>query len=231
MSPTVLLFDIDGTLVASDGVGRRSVNRAFARAHGREDACSGFRFDGLTDRLIARIGLQAIGVAPTVEAIDAFLAIYLEELQAELLAADPHGYRVHPGVPQAIEQAFSRGMAIGLGTGNVLEGARLKLERVGLFQHFSFGGYGSDHEIRVDLIRTGAERGAEKLGCPLSDCRVVIIGDTPKDVDAARGIGAESLGVGTGSFTADQLRSHGATYAFDDLAAPGALAALFGERG
>lgn len=227
--PTVLLFDIDGTLVTTGGVGRRAIERAFERAHGRADACSLIRFDGMTDRSITRLGLTAIGVTPTDEAIANLLAIYLGELKAELALATPEIYRVHVGVPEALAAARQRGMRIGLGTGNLEDGARLKLERVGLYHHFGFGGFGSDHELRVELIRVGAERGARQLGLPLEACRVVVIGDTPKDVDAARGIGAESLGVGTASFTAQQLLEHGATYAFDSLQSPGALAALLGD--
>jgi len=226
--PTVLLFDIDGTLVTTGGVGRRAVERAFGRQHGRPEACSQIRFDGMTDRSITRLGLEAIGVHPSDEAIEALLATYVAELQAELRISTREQYRVHSGVHEAIAAAAERGMALGLGTGNIEEGARLKLEHVDLYRHFSFGGFGSDHELRVELIRRGAERGAAQLGRPLVECRVLVIGDTPKDVDAARGIGAESLGVGTGSFTAQQLREHGATYAFDDLAAPGALNALLG---
>ena len=226
--PTVLLFDIDGTLVTTGGVGRRAVERAFARRHGRPEACSLVRFDGMTDRSITRLGLQAIGVEPSDATIDALLATYLRELEDELRLSTPETYRVHAGVHTAIEAAAQRGMALGLGTGNVQEGARLKLEHVDLYRHFSFGGFGSDHELRVELIRHGAERGARQLQRPLAECRVLVIGDTPKDVDAARGIGAESLGVGTGSFSAQQLLEHGATYAFDDLAAPGALEALLG---
>jgi phosphoglycolate phosphatase len=227
--PTVLLFDIDGTLVTTGGVGRRAVERAFQRAHGRADACSLIRFDGMTDRSITRLGLEAIGVNPTDVAIEALLDIYLGELQAELLLSTPETYRVHVGVPEALAAASARGMLLGLGTGNLERGARLKLEHVGLYHHFDFGGFGSDHELRVELIRTGAERGAQRLGLPVSACRVVVIGDTPKDIDAARGIGAESIGVGTASFSAEQLRQHGATHAFDDLLAPGALTALLGD--
>lgn len=227
--PTVLLFDIDGTLVTTGGVGRRAVDRAFERAHGRADACSLIRFDGMTDRSITRLGLEAIGVSPTDQAIDQLLDIYLGELEAELKLSTPEQYRVHVGVHEALAAASARGMAMGLGTGNLEQGARLKLEHVDLYRHFSFGGFGSDHELRVELIRVGAERGARQLGKPVSECRVVVIGDTPKDVDAARGIGAESIGVGTASFSAQQLLEHGATYAFDDLAAPGALAALLGD--
>jgi phosphoglycolate phosphatase len=188
------------------------------------------RFDGMTDRSITRLGLQAIGVEATDECIDALLEVYVAELADELLRASREHYRVHQGVHEAISAARERRMAIGLGTGNIQRGAQLKLEHVGLYRHFSFGGFGNDHELRVELIRKGAERGAALLEQPLEACRVVVIGDTPKDVDAALGIGAESIGVGTGSYSAEQLRAHGATHAFDDLAAPGALAALLGDR-
>lgn len=227
--PTILLFDIDGTLVTTGGAGRRALERAFERRHGRADACSSIRFDGMTDRSITRLALQAIGLEASEADIDALLELYIAELAAELRRSSPDNYRVHVGVEQALEAARERGMAVGLGTGNVVTGARLKLEHVGLYQHFAFGGFGSDHELRVELIRKGAERGAVSLGQPLRECRVVVIGDTPKDVDAARGIGAEALGVGTGSFNAAQLLAHGASYAFDDLQSPGALAALLGD--
>jgi phosphoglycolate phosphatase-like HAD superfamily hydrolase len=225
----VLLFDIDGTLITAGGVGRRAFARTFQRLHGRPDACALIRFDGMTDRATTRLGLQAIGVDATEASIDAFLASYIGDLQAELSLSTPETYRVHVGVPEALIAAAARGLALGLGTGNIVEGARLKLEHVGLYHHFGFGGFGSDHELRVELIRRGAERGAEKLGQPLARCRVVVIGDTPKDIDAARGIGAESIGVGTGSFSAAQLLEHGADRAFDDLSAAGALAALLGD--
>jgi phosphoglycolate phosphatase-like HAD superfamily hydrolase len=212
--------------VTTGGVGRRAVERAFERQHGRADACSLIRFDGMTDRSIARLGLEAIGVTPTDEAIEAILATYVGELKDELRLSPAGQYRVHAGIEAALRAAAERGMAQGLGTGNIALGARLKLEHVGLYRHFDFGGFGCDHELRVELIRLGAARGAERLGVAVEACRVVIIGDTPKDVDAARGIGAECIGVGTGSYNAEQLLEHGATYAFADLTAPGALAAL-----
>jgi phosphoglycolate phosphatase len=225
----VVLFDIDGTLVTTGGVGRRAFERAFERAHGRSDAVALLRFDGGTDRGITRLALDAIGVAATAANIDAVLSAYLDELRADLRLSTPETYRVLPGVPEALGAARERGLALGLGTGNLEAGARLKLEHVGLYQHFGFGGFGSDHELRLELIRIGAERGARSLGRTLHSCRLVVIGDTPKDIDAARGVGAECIGVGTGSFTAAQLRDHGATCAFDDLTAPGALAALLGD--
>jgi phosphoglycolate phosphatase len=229
MKPTVLLFDVDGTLVTTGGVGRRALELAFERAHGRRDACSGFRFDGMTDRAIVRGGLLALGLPPSSASIDAVLASYLDVLKEEVAAAPAETYRVHVGICDVLDAASARRhFALGLGTGNVREGARIKLERVRLFARFGFGGFGCDDEDRTGLLRRGAERGAAALGVPLSDARVVVIGDTPKDVAAAKGIGAEAVGVGTGSFSAADLVAAGASCAFPSLAVPGALEAVLG---
>ena len=162
MTPTVLLFDIDGTLVTTGGVGRRALEQAFDQAYGRKDACAHFSFGGMTDRAIARQGLAAIDVEPTPERIEALLALYVRELEAEVARADMRRYLVHRGVPEALAAAEARGagFAMGLGTGNIREGARVKLQRVGLHERFRFGGFGCDHEDRPTLIRHGAERGA-----------------------------------------------------------------------
>jgi phosphoglycolate phosphatase-like HAD superfamily hydrolase len=228
MAPTILLFDVDGTLVTTGGAGRRALERVFERCFGRGDACS-FRLDGMTDRAIVRAGLVTIGKKGTEAEIDFVLGEYVQVLEDEVAKADLANYRLHLGIEAALNAAAGRGdFAIGLGTGNIREGARVKLSRVGIYDRFAFGGFGCDHEDRVELIRCGARRGAERLGESLEACRVVVIGDTPKDVAAASGIGAESIGVGTGQFSAEQLKAVGATAAFPNLAAPGALAVLLG---
>jgi phosphoglycolate phosphatase-like HAD superfamily hydrolase len=227
MRPTVFLFDVDGTLVTTGGAGRRALERVFAHCFDREDACS-FRLDGMTDRAIVRAGLGSIGIAATEPDIDAVLSDYLRILEEEVAKVDASQYRLHPGIQEALDAAHGRAeIALGLGTGNIREGARVKLSRVGIYDRFAFGGFGCDHENRVELIRCGAQRGAELLGRSPRDCRTVVIGDTPKDVAAAQGIGAESIGVGTGRFSAAELLASGATVAFPDLSAPGALDALF----
>jgi phosphoglycolate phosphatase len=224
--PTVLLFDVDGTLVSTAGAGRRAIERTFAEIYGRGDACRSFRFDGMTDFGIVRLALKALGLEPTAQAAQEIFRVYVKVLEEEVRLADAGRYRVHPGICEAIARCRELGLAVGLGTGNIREGARVKLERVGLFDQFAFGGFGNDSEDRVELIRLGAERGALRLGLRRDECRVVVIGDTPKDVAAARAIGAESLGVGTGSFCPAELLGSGATFAFPDLEAPGALDAL-----
>ena len=228
MKPTVLLFDIDGTLITTGGAGRRAMERAFEDAHQRSDALATIRLDGMTDRLIARLGLTAIGVEATDATIDALLAAYLRGLSEEVARIEAARYRLHLGMLAAVDAAHARGHAVGLGTGNLREGARVKLERVDVWHRFGFGGFGDDHEDRAALIRRGAERGAATLGVPLEAARVVIIGDTPKDVAAAQAMGAESIGVATGNFTAEQLLAAGATRSFASLAEPGAIDALLG---
>jgi phosphoglycolate phosphatase len=231
MRPTVLLFDIDGTLVTTGGAGRRAISRSFEKLHGRLDACDSFSLSGMTDRAIVRTALGLIGVEPTTAAIDAVIAGYLSFLDDEVKRTDERQYFVHAGMREAVDESLARtGVAVGLGTGNVRAGARLKLERVGIYEHFAFGGFGCDHEDRVELIRHGAKCGAQHLGAPLEECRVVVIGDTPKDVAAAKGIGAVCIGVGTGNFTPQALKDSGADFAFPDLTASGALEALLLDR-
>lgn len=227
MRPTVLLFDIDGTLITTGGVGRQALKLAFERRYGRTDVVT-FPLDGMTDRRIARMGIEAIGETVSDAAIDEILSLYLDVLEEQVKLADPTRYRLHTGMTEAIAHARDHGCGIGLGTGNIREGARIKLSRVGVFDSFAFGGFGSDAEERVEIIRHGAERGARHLGAKLADCRVVVIGDTPKDVAAAKGIGAECIGVGTGSFGADALLACGATFAFNSLSEVGALEAIVG---
>ena len=232
MRPTILLFDIDGTLVTTPGVGRRALDRAFLARYGRDAGLAGRSFLGRTDRAIVRAGLAAIEEAVIGDAaeaaIDAVLADYVVLLADEVARVE--GFHLHPGVANALEAAAEHPRtALGLGTGNVREGARVKLERVGVDHLFGFGGFGCDHEDRGEILRLGAGRGAERLGVPLARCRVVVIGDTPLDVAAARAIAAESLAVATGRHAAEDLRESGATHVFDDLAAPGALSVLLGR--
>jgi len=231
MRPTVLLFDIDGTLIDNAGSGRRAMDLAFHGLHQRRDACDSFSMSGMTDQAIVRKALELIGAPATPEAISAVIDSYLQHLAQEVHRVTDTHYRLHAGMREAVDSALARaGFAVGLGTGNVREGARIKLERVGIHDRFSFGGFGCDHENRVELIRHGARTGAAQLGVSVEACRVVVIGDTPKDVDAAKGIGAVCIGVGTGHYTPEQLLAAGADHAFADFTAREALATLLGEH-
>lgn len=221
---TVYLFDVDGTLISSGGAARGALELAFERLHGSREAC-GFSFAGMTDRAIFRRGLVEIGVEPSAERIDALIALYLSLVDEFFAKAD--SFKVHPGVREVLDHLGTLDeVAIGLGTGNVEEGAFKKLRKVDLDGYFSFGGYGSDAEDRAELLRIGAQRGAAQLGRDLDQCRVVVIGDTRRDVHAAHAIGAECVAVTTGGNGRRTLEAAQADFIFRDLAQPCALEAL-----
>jgi phosphoglycolate phosphatase len=223
--PAVFLFDIDGTLLLTGGAGRRAFEGAFVRVCERDDACSHFSFAGMTDRAIARAGLVAIGREPEPAVMDRLIDAYLEGLATEVAASD--GYTIMPGVRETVRTLRERtSFAVGLGTGNVRRGAMIKLARGDLQQAFDFGGFGCDAENRAALLLLGARRGAERLGRDVEECRVVVVGDTPRDVAAALAIGAECVGVGTGGIHPAELLRLGATAAFANLAEAGAVDAL-----
>jgi phosphoglycolate phosphatase len=225
MTPTILLFDIDGTLLYGGGAGRRAVARVFGEQFARREVFDDVRFHGMTDRAIVRGGLLRAGLEADEAAIDAICAAYLAALADEVpRSAD---FRVMPGAATVLDAIAGRpGLAVGLGTGNLREGARIKLEHARLYHHFAFGGFGCDAEDRAELLRIGAERGARRLGRVLADCRIIVVGDTPKDVAAAQAIGARSLTVETSGFKSADLLAAGATWAFPDLTADGVLPAL-----
>jgi phosphoglycolate phosphatase len=198
---------------------------AFADLYARPDAFAGLAFAGMTDRAIVRHGIVTATGACDEAAIDRALDAYLARLEGEL--ARTEGYVVFPGVADVLARVTrEQGVAVGLGTGNVRRGAYAKLARGGLDASFSFGGFGCDAEDRSELLRAGARRGAEALGAPMDECRVVVIGDTPRDVVAARGIGAACVGVGTGGHAPATLLELGATAAFATLEEPDVLDVL-----
>ena len=221
---TILLFDIDGTLLLTGGAGRRSFERAFKEVTGRPDALSGFSFGGMTDRGIARAGLSALGREPDDALVEQLFEHYLAALADELTTSN---YTIMPGVLDVLSSLSGlHGVAVGLGTGNLRRGAEAKLRRGELWDLFGFGGFGCDHEERSELLRRGAERGAASLDCTPSECRVVVVGDTVRDVTAAQAIGAICIGVETGGVTRDVLSAAGAHAVYKDLTDRGVLDSL-----
>lgn len=224
---TVALFDIDGTLMTTGGAGRRAMRAAFGEVVDAPHALDDVKLGGKTDPMILREGLEVIGRAYDAALVEQILERYLERLEAEV-ARSP-GYHVFDGVLTILDHAHALNAAVGLGTGNVERGAQVKLARGALNDRFAFGGFGSDAEDRTELIRAGAERGAARLGRLLSECRVIVIGDTPRDVRAAHGIGAVCLAVATGGYDVSALQKAGADLVVERLDDPRALAFLEGR--
>ena len=229
MTPRILLFDIDGTLIGSGGAGRRALERAVAEACGLDAVSAAFSFAGGTDPAIFRRLLADCGVEPTEAALARTFDVYLEILREEIASAE--NFLVYPGMEDALETLAAQDpetVAVGLGTGNIEAGARIKLARADLNRHFPFGGFGSDAEDRPALLRAGALRGAARLGRAPEECDVLVIGDTPLDVAAAHAIGARCLAVATGGATRAELAAAGPDALVGSMAESGALDALLG---
>jgi phosphoglycolate phosphatase len=227
MRSTIVLFDIDGTLIDAGGAGRASMELAFEEVAGRRDVGS-FPYGGMTDLAIARQGLRAAGKDEPAH-VERLLARYLHHLEHHV--ARTERFRVLPGVGAMLDRLDQEAhLEVGLGTGNLMRGAELKLRRGALWERFAFGGFGSDHEERPVLLSHGVERGRARLAARRREdpARVVVVGDTPKDVAAAHAIGAICVAVATGHFSAAALTPTGADLVVDSLDDPRALAAILG---
>jgi len=232
----VLLFDIDGTLVDAGGAGRRALEKALEAHLGafvrpQKEFLAGVRLDGMTDRLIVREATMAAG-HPYDEALcDRILDSYGDELERGI--ADT-GYRVLPGVEDLLCELRNRDIVFGLCTGNILRGARIKLSRGGLDRYFRFRandihGFGSDGEARERIIEAALHRASERLGRRILPKEALIVGDTPRDIAAARSTGCPVLAVATGRFGVEALRAEGANHVVPSLEGAGVTAFMLGN--
>lgn len=219
----LILFDIDGTLLWTDGAGRRAIHRALVDEMGTAGPIDGYRFDGKTDPQIVRELMEMAG-HPDHQSDDRITAVcrrYVELLTTEL-AKPTQTTKVYPGIKDllaALEPYEADGRAlVGLLTGNVEHGAALKLRSAGLDpSRFVVGAFGSDSHRRADLPAVAAERAAQRTGRRFTGADLVIVGDTPDDVACARPMGARTVAVATGFYDTRALLAAGATHAFQDL--------------
>lgn len=225
----LFLFDIDGTILSTNGAAKRAFHRAMLEVFDGAGPIEDHDFSGKTDPQIARELLTLHGMEST--AIDAGLAslwtAYLRELELELARPD-HRSELMPGIHAALDalDARSGDVVNGLLTGNIAEGARLKLRSVGLDGRFAFGAYGSDAERRDALPAVAVERAHDHCGRRFAGKDIVIIGDTPHDMTCGRELGVFALGVATGSHEAEALWDAGADAVMTDLSDTDALLAL-----
>lgn len=206
------LFDIDGTLVLTGGAGLRALDRAVCDLHAVEGSCKDLRADGKTDRAIVA---ELFELHRLTGDVDAILERYLVHLEEEVARTDR--YQIMPGVVAALDLLESEGRVIGLATGNVERGARIKLTRGDLWRRFPFGGYGSDDADRAALVGHAIRRAKARAGRPLGRDEIWVIGDTPRDVAAAHACGVRAIGVATGPHRPDALAASGADVVMETL--------------
>jgi phosphoglycolate phosphatase len=210
----VVLFDIDGTLLLSDGAGRRAMEKVLLETFGDVGPAS-YRYGGKTDKLIVRETMRLVGIPDNAieAAMEHVIAAYLRNLREELTGT-ANAARVLPGV-YALLDAVERhsDLVLGLLTGNVMEGAGVKLRAVQLNpERFKVGAFGSDHEERPMLPPIALQRASALLGHELSGDRLIIIGDTEHDMTCGLGVGGGGRGV-----PRHELESHAPAAVFDDF--------------
>jgi phosphoglycolate phosphatase len=219
VKPVAVLFDIDGTLITTGGAGARSWRDAFQSLYGIPADIGRFTDAGMTDPAVGRLTfVGVIGRDPTREEMAALMARRLTHLPPAV--AESQGYRVLDGVEETLGTLSEQGYLLGLTTGGVEAAAHIKLARAGLNHYFSFGGYGSDSTDRAELTRCAIERAGRILGQRLDPQRILVVGDTPKDIEAARAVRAIAVGVASGNYGEAELREAGADYVLASLREP-----------
>jgi phosphoglycolate phosphatase len=246
MPDRLVLFDIDCTLIDAHGAGGRAIIRAIRDVYGVEGDLGDYSFHGRTDPGIIRdlADLWGAGDPETVVdlyesetqprvihdlaehlgtpddlvdgLVDACIARYVELLAAEVTDGE---VETLPGVRELVTAlAADRRALVGLLTGNVEEGARLKLEPTGLYPLFKVGAYGSDSALRAELPAVAVRRAEALAGRRYAGKDVVVIGDTPADVECGADMGVTAVAVATGRHGVEELATHAPDHLFTDFA-------------
>ncbi|MDP3071931.1 MAG: HAD family hydrolase [Opitutaceae bacterium] len=224
MQKILLLWDIDGTLIASGGAGLTALQAALKNVFDLDGSLADIDFAGRTDTWIMREVFRKFSLPATEANFTRFFDGYLAALPTAL--RNPHA-RVLPGVREILRAATEHDVfAQGLLTGNRRGGAQAKLAHHGLWEHFAFGAFGDDSEQRNDLGPHALRRARETHGTDFPAARTWIIGDTPHDIACGRAIGARTLAVATGGSTLEQLRAHAPDALVETLADTAAVLAL-----
>ena len=212
----VCLFDIDGTLLSTGGAGKAAMEAGLLARFNLVNLIDNVPYSGRTDRAIGSDLLRLHNVADTPECWQRLVDSYLEHLPTFLAS---HPGRILPGVSDLLNSLCAGDVMLGLLTGNIREGARLKLGHFGLWEHFSFGGFGDNHLNRDDVAREAMERLVRLIGADTLE-QVWVVGDTPLDVRCARAIGARIAAVATGWHSLEELAAENPDLLFRDFSTP-----------
>lgn len=212
----LLLFDVDGTLISTGGAGIASLQRRVRERFGRDDDLHEIEVAGKTDINIIRDILTKYGEPATTANIESFAREYLTGLPAELARS---AGRVLPGVTELLAHAAEQPhLVLALLTGNLAQGAQLKLQHFNLWQYFEFGAFADDHHDRNELGAFARQRAQSKHGHEFDGASIDVIGDTGHDVACGEAIGARTIAVATGGWSAARLQSCRPDFFFADFA-------------
>lgn len=218
MTPLLVLWDVDHTLIENGGVSKATYRRTFEMVTGTPPVHA-VETDGRTDVLIMRSLFERHDIEPTEGLLGQATVALPQALSSLADRLREVGYAL-PGAKAALVALGAEpGVVQSAVTGNVIANARTKLATFGLdeFLDLEVGGYGSDAEVRSELVGVARDRASMKYGLPFTAATTVVIGDTVRDVEAGHGGGAYVIGVATGTTSASELRAAGADAVLDDL--------------
>jgi phosphoglycolate phosphatase len=226
MTKRLLLFDIDGTLIDSGGAGIQSLKDVLQHQFGIDDDLRGIEVAGKTDTGIVHQILRKQKIELSEKRVAAFLDLYADFLAREL---PQRKGRLLPGVAELLPKLQARRQnVLALLTGNIAEGARLKLRHYGIWDFFEFGAFADDHHDRNELGPFAQRRAREKHAIDFSATEIDVIGDTPHDIACGKAIGARTIAVATGSYSRAQLSEYQPDWVVDDFSEVDALIAELG---
>jgi phosphoglycolate phosphatase len=197
----LFLFDIDGTLITAGGAGARSLDRAFYALFGIGNAFKSVKMSGKTDIQIIKEGLRLHELPCVDGTIEKMKAMYLEFLREEI---NNPWKKMKPGIAELLALLKDDAKPLGLLTGNLEDGAGIKLKPFGLNKYFMDGAFGSDHEERDELLPIAIKKFSRK-GLAFSPTDCIVVGDTPRDVRCAKIYSALSVAVATGPYSKEEL--------------------------
>lgn len=211
----LVLFDIDGTLLTSNGAGEHALRQTVRELFDAEDDLTDIEIAGRTDSGIARALLAKYQLAASAENLGRFYDAYLRHLERELPRKNG---RLLPGILQFLESLRARSdIAVGLLTGNLSRGAQLKLTHFGISHFFDFGAYADDHHERPQLGSFARKRAREKHGIDFPVEEIYVIGDTPHDIACGKAFGARTIAIATGRYSRAELARHEPNFLFEDF--------------
>ena len=226
-----ILFDLDGTLIKSGRAGARALDYAILHMTGKADVCSKIDLHGTTDKVnFANAYREAAGMEPSEEHIKEITYRYLARLPHEIEWSVKNGlYSKINGIEEFLKTLSERkDVLVGMGTGNVERGAFIKLGPAGLGRYFPYGGYGEDAHDRAKMLKIGVQRGCFLADLKPDDVEVYIIGDTHKDVNAAKAAGYHSAVVTSGFGDPEKIKEAGPEFMQTDFTS---IKAWFGWLG
>lgn len=224
----LLLWDIDGTIIATQGAGEAAMDLAMLEIFGINGQLNEIDYSGRTDPLLGQMICEHYGIPVTPQKVERFVESYVRNL-ASILAMKPA--TLLPGMEVLADLARRSDCLQGLLTGNVRAGGKCKLTSVDAWSHFAFGSFADNCFDRNELAPKALKLASQQFGTVFAPHQVFVIGDTPRDIECGKVISAQTIGVATGKYSTGDLLEAGADHVLEDLSDSDAFLEIFEEAG